>query len=105
MSLTELTVDDHNKLKNCRIQRLRRFFGPSLQTCLMRINPDNMLAVHCPHPGIVDELLDDLEDLCNHAWLILGVRSIGLYFCQEEILHTQTVEEDDMQQIFPFLYQ
>jgi hypothetical protein len=105
MSLTEMTVDDCNKLKQCRIQRLRQFFGSSLQPCLMRINPDNMLAVHCPDPGIVDALLDDLEDLCNHAWLILGVRSIGLYFCQEEILHTPTVEADDMQSIFPYLYQ
>jgi hypothetical protein len=105
MSLTELTTDDQKKLKQFRIERLRHFFAPSLQPCLMRINPDNMLTVHCPHPGIVDELLNDLEDLCSHAWLILGVRSIGLYFCQEEILYTKTVETEDMQSIFPFLYQ
>jgi hypothetical protein len=92
MSLTEMTADDRNKLKQRRIQRFRHFFVPSLQPCLIRINPDNMLVVHCPHPGIVDELLDDLEDLCNHAWLILGVHSVGLYFCQEEIWHTSTVK-------------
>jgi hypothetical protein len=105
MSLTELTIDDQKKLKQFRIERLRHFFAPSLQPCLMRINPDNMLTVHCPYPGIVDALLDDLEDLCNHAWLILGVQSIGLYFCQEEILHTKTFEADDMWSIFPSLYQ
>jgi hypothetical protein len=104
MSLTEITIDDHNQLNRFRIQRLRQLFAHSLQPCLMRVNPDNMLAVHCPDPGIVDELLNEIEDLCNYAWLVLGVRSIGLYFCQEEILHTHTVEVDDMQAIFPSLY-
>jgi hypothetical protein len=105
MLFNELTTDDQSQLNRFRIERLRQLFAPSLRSCLMRINPDNMLTVHCPHPGIVDELLEDLEDLCNHAWLILGVRSIGLYFCQEEILHTQTVEVEDIQSVFPFLYQ
>jgi hypothetical protein len=37
----------------------------------------------------VDELLDELEDLCSHAWLILGVQKISLHFGSEEILHTE----------------
>jgi hypothetical protein len=104
MSLTEMNIDDRDQLKYLRIQRLRQLFAHSLQACLMRVNPDNMLAVHCPQPEIVDELLNEMEDLCKYAWLVLGVRSIALYFCQEEILHTRTVEADDMQHIFPSLY-
>jgi hypothetical protein len=91
MSLTEPTTDDYQKLRQLRIERLRHFFAPSLSPCLIQINADDRLAIHCPHPGIVDELLNDLEDLCHHTWSILGVHSIGLYFCQEEIFYTQTV--------------
>jgi hypothetical protein len=46
------------------------------------------LSIYCLHPEIVDELLDDLEDLQSHAWLILGVKKISLYFSLEEILCT-----------------
>jgi hypothetical protein len=89
MSLSEINVDDLNKLKQFRIERLRRFFIASLQSCLIRIESGNTLMVHCPHPGIIDDLLDELEDLRNHAWMVLGVRSVALYFCQEEILRTE----------------
>jgi hypothetical protein len=91
MALTEINIDDLTKLKQFRIDRLRRFFISSLPRCLIRVDASNTLVVHCPHPKIVDELLDDLEDLCNHAWLILGVQSIALYFCQEKIFYTNTV--------------
>jgi hypothetical protein len=40
MSLTELTVRDQRKLKQLCIKRLRRFLAPSLQPCIIRINPD-----------------------------------------------------------------
>jgi hypothetical protein len=90
MSLSEINIDDLDKLKQFRIERLRRFFISSLQSCLIRIESGNTLTVYCPHPGIVDDLLDELEDLRNHAWMVLGARSIALYFCQEEILRTES---------------
>lgn len=40
MSLTEMIIGDQHKLKQFCIERLRRFFAPSLQPCIIRINPD-----------------------------------------------------------------
>jgi hypothetical protein len=90
MSLTEINADDLNKLRYFRIERLRGLFISSLQRCLIRTDSANTLIIHCPDPGIVDELLNELEDLRNHAWMLLGVKSIALYFYQEEILRTRT---------------
>jgi hypothetical protein len=87
MLLTELNVDDLNKLEQLRIDRLQLFFTSSLPHCLLEIDED-LLSIYCLHPEIVDELLDDLEDLQSHAWLILGVKKISLYFSLEEILCT-----------------
>jgi hypothetical protein len=90
MFLTEITADDLVRLEQCRMKRLLHFFGPSLPRCLIYLDADSELNIYCPNSEIVDELLDDLEDLCNYAWLILGVRAISLYFCYEEILHMDT---------------
>ena len=90
MVLTEINVDDLNKLMHLRIERLIHLFASSLPNCLIHIDADHTLSVHCPQSEIVDDLLDELEDLCNHAWLILGVSKIALYFGQEEILSTNT---------------
>lgn len=96
MPFTEMTIEDHQLLNQLRFDRFRKFSNCSLQLCIVRINPENTLAVYCPCPNIIDTLFDDLEDLCHHAGLILGVRSIRLYFCQEEILHAQIVQAEDM---------
>jgi hypothetical protein len=89
MSLTELNINDLNKLKQLRLERLLHFFTSSLPLCLIQIDAsNNTLAVYCPHSKVLDELLSDLEDLRNYAWLILGVSEIALYLCQKEILHT-----------------
>jgi hypothetical protein len=89
MLLTEINIDDLDQLKRFRLQRLLHFFTTSLPLCLIQVDvSSNTLAVYCPREEIVDNLLDDLEDLCRYAWLILGVRAIALYFCQEEILRT-----------------
>jgi hypothetical protein len=88
MLLTEINIDDLNKLMDLRIERLLHFFTTSLSCCQLQVTPGNTLMITCPNSIIVDDLLDDLEDLCNHAWLITGVRKIALYFEQEEILLT-----------------
>lgn len=90
MILTEINVDDLNTLEEFRMERFLHVFISNLSRCLIEIDSSNTLIVHCPDSGIVDELLDDLEDLCSLAWVILGVRAISLYFCEEEILQTAT---------------
>jgi hypothetical protein len=87
MLLTEINVDDLEKLERLRIDRLQLFFTSSLPQCLIMINAD-MLTIYCLHPEMMDKLLEDLEDLRSHAWLILGLKKISLYFGLEEILRT-----------------
>jgi hypothetical protein len=93
MSLIEINDDDLTKLQQLRLERFQRFFTSSLLRCVSCIDSENKLIIHCAHPSIVDELLDDLEDLCSCAWLVLGVRSINLFFCQEEVLFV-TIQVD-----------
>jgi hypothetical protein len=88
MLLTEINVDDLKQLERFRIERLLYFFTSSLPHCLIQIDAGNMLTVYCLHPEVVDDLLDNLEDLCSHARLILGVKAISLHFGLEEILRT-----------------
>lgn len=90
MLLTEMNTEDLNTLMQFRIERLLQFFAASLPNCLIQIDAGNLLIVHCPNSVIVDDLLDDLEDLCSHAWLILGVPRVAVYFGQEEILCANT---------------
>lgn len=90
MSLTELNQDDLNKLMHFRIERLLNLYASSLPNCLIQLDPGRTLSVHCPDSALVDDLLDELDDLCNHAWLILGVKTVALYFGQEEILRADT---------------
>jgi hypothetical protein len=86
MLLTEINVDDRCKLMQLRIERMRRFFTDSLPYCQIQVTTENILMIACPNSIIVDDLLDDLEDLCHHARLIIGVKKVALYFGQEEIL-------------------
>jgi hypothetical protein len=90
MLLTEMTPHDLSQLRQFRTARFMQFFASSLHQSAIQIDSDDVLAVYCPHSAIVDELMDELEDLRSHAWLILGVRKIVFYFCQEEILNTDT---------------
>jgi hypothetical protein len=90
MLLTEMNVEDLNTLMQFRIERLLHFFASSLPKCLIQIDSGNLLIVHCPNSVVVDDLLNDLEDLCSHAWLILGVPQVAVYFGQEEILCANT---------------
>jgi hypothetical protein len=90
MLLTELNVDDLDTLTHFRVERFLHFFATSLPSCLIQLDGARELAIHCPSTEIIDDLLDDLEELCDRAWLILGVNSLSLYFGEEEILNTNT---------------
>jgi hypothetical protein len=90
MLLTDMNDEDLDLLQQFRLERLLGFFTSSLPYCLTQIDERNMLTIYCPSSGIVDELLDAFDELCAHARLVLGVKTIGLYFAQEEILRTDT---------------
>lgn len=85
MVLTEISFDDLIVLEQFRIERLRSFFSQSLMECSLSIHQHNLLTIHCPEPWLIDLLIDDIEELCDYAWVILGVESIVLSFAQEEV--------------------
>lgn len=85
MVLTEISLDDLILLEQFRIERLRSFFSQSLTECSLSIHQHNSLTIHCPEPWLIDMLIDDIEELCDYAWIILGVESIVLSFAQEEV--------------------
>jgi len=87
MPPVEMTLDDLMLLEQFRIERLCSFFAQSLPKCIVYVDPHDTLTIHCPEPWIVDTLLIELEDLCGHAWLILGVEAIALFFAQEKVFH------------------
>jgi hypothetical protein len=86
MLLTEINVEDLDLLMQFRIERFLCFFTSSLPHCLLQIDADRLLTIYCPHSEVVDDLLEDLDDLCSHARLILGMNRISLCLGLEEIL-------------------
>ena len=85
MVLTDITLDDLVLLEQMRIERLRSFFSQSLRQCDICIDRSNRLTIYCPESWLIDLLMDDMEELSNYAWLILGAECIVLSFAQEEI--------------------
>lgn len=84
-SLGEITFDDRMRLEQLRSARLRSFFTQGLLDCILYLDHHKVLKIHCPEASIVDVLIPDLDELCDYAWLILGVEAIALYFVQEEV--------------------
>jgi hypothetical protein len=89
MALTEMTFGDRIRLSQLRSERLRGLFAQNLLHCVLRCDRHHTLLIHCPEAWMVDRLLPDAEELCDYAWLILGVEAIALYFAQEEICRVQ----------------
>ncbi len=87
MLLTEITMDDLDKLNQLRLERLLCFFTSSLPFCQIQIDGNNTLAIYCPHGGIMEELMNELEDLRYYACLILGVKLITLHLAQKEVMY------------------
>ncbi len=84
----DITCTDLSLLEYLRIDRLRGLFAEHLLSCVMYVEHDTLFA-HCLTPTIVDNLLADIDELSEYAWQIVGVKSISLYFCQEEVYRTQ----------------
>jgi hypothetical protein len=93
MSLIRVNLDDLMLLEQHRIERLCSFFAESLSHCIVVCDRHKTLRVHCSEAA-VDIILSDLKDLCNYAWLILGVEAIVLYFAQEEICRAEICNID-----------
>lgn len=89
MSLTEITFNDRMRLEQFRNERLRSFFAQSLLHCVFHRGRHKALIIHCPEAWMVNSLLTDLEELCDYAWLILGVEAISLYFAQKEVCRVE----------------
>jgi hypothetical protein len=79
-----MNTDDLEILQQFRVQRFFHFFAANLQFCPIQISTDNILNIYCPHEGFVHELLNELEDLCHYAHLILGVHGIVFYWDNSE---------------------
>jgi hypothetical protein len=86
----ELTTNDLLLLEQYRLDRFRSFFADTLPLCFLHLDSNGLLKIHCSEPWIVDELLDGIQPLLWYAWVIVGARSLSIYFAQEEIVQSQT---------------
>jgi hypothetical protein len=80
----ELTTDDVTRLEQFRLERLCRFFAQNLSHCFIYLSGRETLVVQCSEPSILDNLLEDLEDLCYFAKIILGAKAIAVCFVPEK---------------------
>jgi hypothetical protein len=86
LQFTEMNVNDLNKLRHLRIERLIGLFSASLPFCLIQVDADDVLFIHCYHNGILNKLMSELEDLCYYSCLIVGVKFISLHSLNREVL-------------------
>ena len=86
----QLTRQDLRLLEKYRIQRLRQLFPKTLGLCLIKLDHNDTLRVHCPEPWLVDRMICEVEQHFNSARLILGVRYISLYYAGEEVYKVET---------------
>lgn len=84
----DLTANDLLILEQLRLERLRAFFAETLLHCLMHLDRRNQLIIHCTTPALVDQLLAELDQLCDASRLILGTQHLSIRFAQEEIYRT-----------------
>ncbi len=89
MSL-ELTTTDLLMLEEHRLDRLRSLFPDLLCDCILLLEPENTLTIHCLEPWIVDVLLEKLKVFRWQVGLVLGVEHIAVCFVGEEIFNVPT---------------
>lgn len=85
----KLTTRDLSVLENLRLDRLRQLYDHSLGCCFLRLHR-SMLVVHCPEPWLVDQLMEELDQMVNTAWLVLGVKSVSICYAGEEVHRAKT---------------
>ncbi|WP_421657124.1 hypothetical protein [Leptothermofonsia sp. ETS-13] len=86
MSL-DLTTNDLLLLEKYRLERLRSFFGNTLNLCFLHLDKNNTLAIHCSEPWVVDQVLNEINHLRWYAWIVVGARRLSIrlsiYFAEE----------------------
>lgn len=103
MSLN-FTADDLLILETLRLERLRAFFAQILMNCVLYLDRQNSLIIHCTEPWMVDELLAQVDQLCWYSYVVVGARQLSIYFSQEEVYSTITakpVENSKHDRSFP----
>ena len=81
----QLTRQDLRLLEKYRIQRLRQLFAKTLGLCIIKIDFNHTLRVHCPEPWLIDLIIADADRVLSLAELVLGVHYISLYYAGEEV--------------------
>jgi hypothetical protein len=74
---TDFTDNDLLLLEKQRMGRFRSLFA-------------EILTIHCTEPWMVDQLLDEIAQLCCTAWTVMGAEYLAIYFAQEEIYAVNT---------------
>jgi hypothetical protein len=100
MPLTSMTTGDLMLLRQFRIERLGRLFAQSLMGCIISLDQFNVLTINCPDGRIIGCLMNELEDLCNFTWLIMGVETIALYVSQQEVCRIQNCRSYSAARLF-----
>lgn len=86
----EFTHEDLLMLEKQRLGRFQACFADTLPFCFLHLDGANTLAIHCSDAWLVDQLLHEMDDLREAAWIIVGAFQITIYFVQEEIFTTTT---------------
>ncbi|MCY7275877.1 MAG: hypothetical protein LH702_19605 [Phormidesmis sp. CAN_BIN44] len=86
----QLTRQDLCLLEKYRIQRMRQLFSKTLGLCLLKLDNNHTLRVHCPEPWLVDRIIDEVDHLLDSTRQMLGVHRISLYYAGEEVYRTKT---------------
>lgn len=100
MSL-DLTADDLLVLENHRLARLCSFFPETLFQCLMHLNPQQQLAIHCAEPWMVDRLLTQIDELRSCGRIVVGAQQIAIFFAEVEVYRTVTQKPSRRSQRLP----
>ncbi len=81
----QLTRQDLRLLEKYQIQRLRQLFSKTLGLCLIKLDHNHTLRVHCPEPWLIDQLIADADRLLSSTSQVLGVQYISLYYAGEKV--------------------
>jgi len=85
MLLTEINLYDLVLLRQMQIERLRTFFAESLLLASIYVDQQNILIIDCADSWDAQSLLSEIEELCEYAWMILGIEILSVCLYQEEI--------------------
>lgn len=86
----KLSHRDLRLLEQYRLYRLRQLFTKTLGLCILRLDAESTLMIHCPEPWLVDRLMDDLDHLLGSARIILGARLLSIHYAGEEVCKQKT---------------